>query len=1551
MTKNQGKEDYYRFVNYIIKDNYPTVSFTTSTTNYFEVLVVDIQDYYLRDNFYNGYSFIYRYDEGYYEYNTFILYTNESMTFHVCHKTASKNISYYKNISVGEEIYSTLKNFRQGMTECFKIENAGEYEQYILNFITKTKNLLINMYKGTNFIKSETLGETTGNIFLEKGTDFFCFNQYETWYEQFNQDAFSAVHFQIIGVKNKIITQNLNMPLINGVPMLQNLEKGQILYYRLKKNFEGSNYIYMHFKRISGYVKIYRGFCYYLPECTFSEKNITNGDLQEINYVYDGNAYLKEDIKNTQDLDQRYNVTVYVVYCSDVFPGKTCNYSISLNNDGINIVLDEHKKFYSFIDLNATGQSISNKFVGFSNIVFYYPRNYPLFFEIHLITGKISDFYVNGKNKNFVEFGNKTYYYIENAKDPGFTPYVIDFQGKNKSFFYIQYFYVNNEDVYEKYPETPYIFSEREMHYNFMKKRYYYSFPDSANPENYIISLSGINSALRVYPFDERYIQLKIDEIKALRIYCTSEGYSDDKHACEFIASTAILNNNSINKNVDFDGFYQYYILNSDVKTINLYYYFTEEQITSKMILVNVHKNSLNTLKIEYGFNKTEELNTKLIYKYNEVFIIDISNIVLDKPCDLDNILNKTNYFFIRITKYNTNNDPLEFRIKTNIKNIPTYLGSDGIDFGYLKPNEYRLYHFDYKYNRLNSNIEEVYVYNKGNVKIKACTLKADTSNYFKSFDLNNIDCDRGDRWHYGDNHIAVHYNENNCGNGCKIIVKVYLEESDSDNNNNKNNLYYIYRNTQIIESSFTVDLNTNIFGTINENDGKEKYIFKTKVTPIKGKLVITLNCQLCQMCLLSNRIDTSSCHKILKSSSVLDISSIKILNIDYLYFAISGESGYYYLSISDSTYPKNIEQLESEPCYHHCKYIFPLHNFYNFSNALNDVDITKIIFFVPDYEKVNIYYDFSNMNELINGKENNNYNNKLAIDLNISEIMLQEKYLRIEVKSEQETYFNIIMNKFISSPNIDGIKYSKNIIFMSKNEKIKNDILSLDPNSLYKISLYLISGIGMISLDESGIYNYTLNYEHQPEISLFIKLPKFSISSFNYDTESNFTFFINATKIDEDEDMEQELLRQKNYKIKYFREEDRNIFPLNVAVDIENQKNKTLFVNYRFIELEKNETRGELYQTTDEGFIMNLTVNKNDNDNNITLIEGQYYPEFRRGYAFIDLPEDYDCQFVYLFIDKNYTNLFLYNKIFLEITPIFINKENQIDNDEEEEIYIPKNTYIQLDLNKSLNLIFTENDHDYNYISIDIGNTSVINITNKEEFDCSYKKGKYICSPLNIDRNKKEYIMKLQPNYGSILVRYTTRKSEYPYYQLTNNTLLINNSQTQNEGINSYELNFKSIDIMSDKFPRSDFKIIYFIRVYNFLDFFEDNEIDNIIIKNNAIKSFRKEMPSDTELKSELDIIKFDISFGDLEKKQFYINLIAACYYFDNVEYIAYHSNTIRLSQLNDTVFSEVWIAPLVIIILIFLASVSFIVITFMKKRKSKNKKVQDLLNDKDKE
>ena len=727
----------------------------------------------------------------------------------------------------------------------------------------------------------------------------------------------------------------------------------------------------------------------------------------------------------------------------------------------------------------------------------------------------------------------------------------------------------------------------------------------------------------------------------------------------------------------------------------------------------------------------------------------------------------------------------------------------------------------------------------------------------------------------------------------------------------------------------------------------EKKYNYKTSIASIQGNLIITLNCQKCQMCIKANSGTYYPCLKTLTSSSIINLSELELEN-EYIYYSISGKKGYYYFSFSDSNSPKYIEQLEAEPCFKNCKFIFPLHNFYNYSNS------EKIILFISDYEKVNIYYDFINMNEFENDEienfnltgdiisnENQNYSNKLFIDLNVSDIMRQEKYLRIHVKSKEDTYFNLVMNKFISSPNIDEIKYSKNIIFMNANEEIRKNVITLDEDTLYKISLHLISGIGMISLDESGKYSYNLSYEYQPEFSLFIRLHKFSISSMNYDKENNFTFFINTTRIDDDEEIEEELYHQKNYKIRYFREKDNNIFPINIIIDAEKQKNKTLLVNYRFIELEKNQAREKLYQTTDEGFIMNLTLGKNE-ESNIAMLETQYYPEFRRGFAYFDLPEDFDFQFIHLNIDKNYTNTFVYNNVFLEITPLFISKEDlNKENDVEEEIYIPKNTYIQLDLNKSLNLIFSEPDLEYDNITIDIGNTSVINITNNEEFNCSNNKGKIRCNPIYYDL-KKNYVMKLKPNHGAILVKYTTKKGEFPYNYINNYN--ISSNASKNGGLNSYELNFENIKISRGRLPPAYFKKIYFIRVYNYLDFFEEKEIDNIIIKNNAILSFRKEITSE---EFEDENIKFDISFGVLDKKQFYISIIGAVYYFDSVEYIAYHSDTFRLSQSGELIFEENWIAPLIIVILIFVASVSYIVIRFIQKRNAKRKKVQDLIND----
>ena len=117
----------------------------------------------------------------------------------------------------------------------------------------------------------------------------------------------------------------------------------------------------------------------------------------------------------------------------------------------------------------------------------------------------------------------------------------------------------------------------------------------------------------------------------------------------------------------------------------------------------------------------------------------------------------------------------------------------------------------------------------------------------------------------------------------------------------------------------------------------------------------------------------------------------------------------------------------------------------------------------------------------------------------------------------------------------------------MKANSQIEEDIIYIENNTLYKISLYLLSGNGIISLNKIGNHDYILDYVYQPEIILFINLPDFSICSNNTGTDSNFTFFINSTKVD---NKIIQLDNQKNYKIKYFLDEDKDdIFPLNIKL------------------------------------------------------------------------------------------------------------------------------------------------------------------------------------------------------------------------------------------------------------------------------------------------------------------------------------------------------------------------------------------------------------------
>ena len=284
--------------------------------------------------------------------------------------------------------------------------------------------------------------------------------------------------------------------------------------------------------------------------------------------------------------------------------------------------------------------------------------------------------------------------------------------------------------------------------------------------------------------------------------------------------------------------------------------------------------------------------------------------------------------------------------------------------------------------------------------------------------------------------------------------------------------------------------------------NNEENYYFYTDISNLKGGLIISLNCIKCILCIKDRN---NNLVRNITSNVIIKKEELNEENI--LYYSISGEKGYYYFSISDSDNNpiRNIEQLEEEMCNKSCNFIFPLHNYYNYSNSLNDngTNLTQIILFVSDNEKAKISYKYSKMSEFENDDlkilgweelkmDNNKSNNKLFIDLNQSDIRDQEKYLMIHAETEEDKSFNLIMNKFIFSENTEDIKPLKNIVSLNKNEENRNDILSLEDETLYKISLHLINGNGSVSLDSSGKYEYNLNFETQKSISIYVKLSKY---------------------------------------------------------------------------------------------------------------------------------------------------------------------------------------------------------------------------------------------------------------------------------------------------------------------------------------------------------------------------------------------------------------------------------------------------------------------------
>ena len=1572
LTKNEGEnQNYYRFLYSVNKIDYPLITFTSTSSKNFTCFMSGKDRENLRDTFVNGYAFTFEYDRGFYEYHTFLLQTKETMTLHVCHRVIEKqkqNENNYKNISLGEKIYSTIKNFLDGEKDCYYIEKNGEneYTSYIMNYITKTKTLSITLNYENNTSEVYIFESNSGTLFLESNIQSFCFEQDDFYFVFFYGEVFSSIYFEILGVNGNRIDQGSKSPLINGFVMEQKLKGGQIFYYRLNETYEDVKYNKLYFQRLSGNVKVYEdwhdgNFQNYIIDTS----NFTN--LKQIEYFYENYIYHKEKINNSTDLNRNSNFSVYIVYCEEEDKDKICEYAIGISDEKTSLVLSPTRKVYSVISNEEENEIM--------NFTLYYYKfqipewDYPPFhLEMHSLVGNLSNIsvqrYIDDQNKeifNLTNYDNKSFYYINEADKEGFTYIYIGLSGKTNTLFYILYYLGNNETLVATSELNSYILLEKENHYNQMfkenfKEYFSYSFPDQNNYINYIVSISGINSYLynsidQNENQEKKYTQIKVNDF--FSVYCINE--VKVQNPCEFIVSSGKLDEqtHTLNKNIEFDGFYQYYILNNEIQIINLYYYFSDEELNSKSILVNVNKNNNDHLIVEYGFNSTENLNQTIIYKHQEIFIIDLSCLTINETISFDDKLNEVNFFIIRLSVKEKKEKDMEIKIKMNIKNNPTYLEPEKMELGYLKKNESLYYYFDYyEYTEEEElKFQEVYLNNKGNAKIQLAVIKGHYEGSLFSYNTYNIDFDDNNISYIdedsGNNHFKIIFNNyanKSIQNSCKFYLKVSLEETDENNNANNNNLFTLYRHTQSEKNGLFVELNSNMNGFFYSYN-KENYYFYTDIRNLNGDLIITLNCEICTLSIIDeNNLNDDNNDFI---SSVI-IHKTQLKGREYLKFKLAGEIGYYYFSISDSASDslRYIEPLESELCYKSCKFILPLHNFYNY-NINSTTNQTQIIFFVPDYEKINISYYMANMSEFENDdieKLNKEIdkddittvtNNILVYDLNVSDIMQQEKYMFIEVKSETEINFNFIMSEFFSSRNLEDIKHLRNFVFMGKNETIRTNIISLQNEFLYKISFYLINGNGKISLDNSGNHDYYLSYESQTSISIFIKLLEFNISSINFDTQNDFIFLIEAIKVAESDRIEEKLDTQKTYRVEYFRDaiEDKyRIFPIKIMVSIKNKNNKILYVNYRFIELEIKEKRSDFYKINNEGFTFNLGMNKFT----FQINETNYYPEYRRGYLFLEIPSGCDLDYITLQLNKNVTNSFIYEKVSLEITPIYLSKEekNELDT-----IYIPKNAYIQLDINKTTNLVFSEPNHDYDIIKIEIANNTKINIKNKDEdFSCNNSAGKIICSPKKEKiKNSTEYIMKLEPSFGSIFVRFMTKKEDLTTFKIASYDF--NSSGVEkSDVIYNYNIIHDNLKIIpkSNTTVFTKFKKTYFIRVFNYLDFFENDEINNILIKKNALISYRKELNKE---QFENNFIYYELSFDNLIKRQYYINIICEVTFNESVEYFVFNSKTFRLSQEEKRGFEENWISPLVVVIVIFVASVGYIIFNLIRKRKQNKK------------
>ena len=1297
----------------------------------------------LDKTYFNGYSYLYDPKENKKELKFKI--SGADFRIKVCHRflndkanneNNNNNNDYQKIIFDGDIKYSRIQS---GKKDCFSIyknnNNMKDIKHYKMNFITKTKNIKINLYENKNEKKDILSNEESFYYTFESKYDEFCLNSEED----------TSVLFQLLSINdNNYINQTLYMPLIRGISTKQHLKKGEILFYRIAENSKNSKLINLDFHTISGKPEVY-----YTQLNDYPYQSISNSyNLGDEIKGFRNNIKYSINIEK-RDIYQKSSIPVIVVKCLNEEKEDDCNYYIEMSNDFETILLNKNRKIYSNIEKdNINNYKIELSLYDIKN------KSPKMYIQLYSYTGEPEITISDNTNKNY-----DYYNYNNNGKlfdldlNENNLEFKINIQVKNENnSYYSLFYYIIDKDNNEIYLPSG------EVHYLIMNKgimNYYFQDKLKTTNIDYIVSINAINCEIDTSK--EGQLSDKFGEERNWNIQkkikynekITISNKLDKK--CEYtISAVELTNDNKYKDLIINDRTYQYYKFSKDFNfnSANINYLLSKEDL-NKNIFIYVNKKTNNKLKIKYNY---ENKSSYTLYKNSEM--IELTNLTnyskLDKYSKLYNLS-------ITIEPENQNElENIEFKIKINANKYKyrSYLDPDEIESDIIVKEKEITYYYEYYYDsgaNEDHYIEQIYLDCKGIAKLYTNDSKIQENDKDKTY-------------------INIP-NKRECLNGCVINFSVKLD-NEVKNDINIYNIYLVsnYKKLKIFQ-------NANIYGILYN---KIQPKFLTDIELGVDKLFFNLNCLKCKA-----HIQISDQEYTIFKSEIITIPKSHIGKVSYYIENIDdknknkNDNFYYYCSILDRKHPKIIYQKESTICQTNCKFILPIYNYFSFTQK-------NILLYVPETEEVTIsekLYTMENFNYeyLSDFNLENNYDKKSTMLPISNRLIINEEdyidknvYILIQVKANLESHFNFTISEFYKLFDEKLILYPTNLFIINDNNEFP---VSFDTS--YKIKIQLINGSGYFTLDNDNFY---LNYESQE----IVFIPNNNKKIYFYNSLSNEDFMVYLVMGSGNGN---DLTLQKTNYIKSLSSEFRNFeMTFNFeTINYTNNDNKDLFINYHFSKLERENNNFELFNISEEKFISEISGCKNNIEK--LSVTPNYYNDTRRGYIHIEpsFTQKYNS---FKLVIKQYSNKYKYKNVYLEVTPFFI------DNKREEPFEFPRNVYLEFNKDKKFSFSKPSNEYDSIKIEYAILNNVSLNKSFNENFgkynftikDDSFK---YDMKDYTDKQILLKYTLKKENQSDFYLISNKIQKPEKINNPNKNNTYKISFYNIKNDNITDYKITY----------------------------------------------------------------------------------------------------------------------------------------------------------------